>query len=103
MNKQFETEKQTHNIPTSINVIDSPCSIHEVCYETFKEFFVKEGYDTSQKWEDFLENEYCDVDSTYIEDIANFYNLEWDYINEDGSGKGYDYFVIYTKESKNGN
>ena len=103
MNKQFQTEKQTHNIPTSINVIDSPCSIYAVCYETFKEFFVKEGYDTSQKWEDFLENEYCDVDSHYIEDIANFYNLEWDYINEDGSGKGYDYFVIYTKESKNGN
>jgi hypothetical protein len=100
MSKQFETEKQIHNIPTSINVIDSPCSIYAVCYNTFKEFFVKEGYNTVEKWEDFLENEYSDIDSTYIEEIANFYNLEWDYINEDGSNKGYDYFVIYTKEEQ---
>ena len=103
MNKQFKTEKETHNIPTSINVVDSPCSIYSVCYDTFKEFFVKEGYNTLEKWEDFLDGEYSDVDSHYIENIANFYNLEWEYINEDGSGKGYDYFVIYTKESKNGN
>jgi len=101
MNKQFKTEKQTHNIPTSINVVDSPCSIYSVCYDTFKEFFVKEGYNTLEKWEDFLDGEYSDVDSHYIEDIANFYNLEWDYINEDGSDKGYDYFVIYTKEVTN--
>ena len=96
--KQFETEKETHNIPTSINVVDSPSSIYSVCYETFKEYFIKEGYDTEEKWQNFLEWEYRDIDSTYIEDIANFYNLEWDYINEDASDKGYDYFVIYTKE-----
>jgi|DEB0MinimDraft_6_1074348.scaffolds.fasta_scaffold08091_5 hypothetical protein len=101
MNKQFKTEKETHNIPTSINVVDSPCSIYSVCYDTFKEFFVKEGYNTLEKWEDFLDGEYSDVDSHYIENIANFYNLEWEYINEDGSDKGYDYFVIYTKEATN--
>ena len=101
MNKQFKTEKETHNIPTSINVVDSPCSIYSVCYDTFKEFFVKEGYNTLEKWEDFLDGEYSDVDSHYIENIANFYNLEWEYINEDGSDKGYDYFVIYTKEVTN--
>lgn len=96
--KQFETEKETHNIPKSINVVDSPCSIFSVCYETFKEFFIENGYETEEKWQDFLDYEYSDVDSTYIEDIANFYNLEWDYINEDGRCKGYDYFVIYTRE-----
>ena len=101
MSKQFETEKQIHNIPTSINVIGSPCSIYAVCYNTFKEFFVKEGYNTLEKWENFLDNDYRDVDSDWIDDIADFYNLEWDYINEDGSGKGYDYFVIYTKEQDN--
>ena len=63
--------------------------------------FIEKGYDTEEKWENFLDNEYSDIDSCYIEDIANFYNLEWDYINEDGSGKGYDYFVIYTKEQDN--
>jgi len=99
MSRQFETEKQTHNIPTSINVIDSPCSIYSVCYDTFKEFFVKEGYDTLEKWEDFLENEYSDIDSTYIEDIANFYNLEWDYINEDGSNKGMT-ILLFIQRSK---
>jgi len=99
--KQFETEKETHNIPTSINVVDSPSSIYAVCYETFKEYFIEKGYDTEEKWENFLDNEYFDIDSCYIEDIANFYNLEWDYINEDGGGKGYDYFVIYTKEQDN--
>ena len=98
--KQFETKKETHNIPTSINVVDSPSCIYSVCYETFKEYFIKKGYDTEEKWENFLDNEYCDVDSHYIEDIANFYNLEWNYINEDGSNKGYDYFVIYTKEQE---
>jgi len=46
--KQFETEKETHNIPTSINVVDSPSSIYSVCYETFKEYFIKEGYDTEE-------------------------------------------------------
>ena len=99
--KQFETEKETHNIPTSINVVDSASCIYAVCYETFKEYFIEKGYDTEEKWENFLDNEYSDIDSCYIEDIANFYNLEWDYINEDGSGKGYDYFVIYTKEQDN--
>ena len=101
MNKQFKTEKETHNIPTSINVVNSPCSIYSVCYATFKEFFVEEGYETEEKWQNFLDNEYSDIDSHYIEDIANFYNLEWEYINEDGSDKGYDYFVIYTKEVTN--
>jgi hypothetical protein len=96
--KQFKTEKETHNIPTSISVVDSASCIYAVCYETFKEYFIEKGYDTEEKWENFLDNEYSDIDSCYIEDIANFYNLEWAYINEDGSGKGYDYFVIYTKE-----
>mgnify|MGYP003123238994 CR=1 FL=1 len=100
MNKQFKTEKETHNIPTSINVVDSPSSLYSVCYETFKEFFVKEGYDTEEKWENFLDNEDWDYDSNYIEAIANFYCLGWNYINEEASDKGNDYFVIY-EESDN--
>ncbi len=56
--KQFKTRQEEHLIPTVVNVVDSPYSIYTVCYDTFKEFFVKEGYDTFEKWENFLENDY---------------------------------------------
>ena len=42
--RQFETKQEEHLIPTVVNVVDSPNSIYSVCYDTFKEYFVKEGY-----------------------------------------------------------
>jgi hypothetical protein len=97
--KQFKTRQEEHLIPTVVNVVDSPYSLYSVCYDTFKEYFVKEGYDTFEKWENFLKNDYCDVDSHWIDDIADFYNLIWTHVDpDDGACKGNDYFLIYTRE-----
>ena len=69
-------------------------------YNMFKEFFVKEGFDTKADWEDYL-NYFEDADSDWINDIAEFYNLGWDYIDPDnGSCKGNDYFVLYLKDNE---
>tara|TARA_R100001163_G_C5064508_1_gene202157 strand:+ start:144 stop:470 length:327 start_codon:yes stop_codon:yes gene_type:complete len=95
LDKQFETTLETHNIPTEIKVIDKPYSIYSVCYETFKEFFVDEGFETKEKWELYLKD-FSDCDQDWISDIADFYDVKWAYCDPDGDKcKGNDYFVIY--------
>ena len=69
MNKKFETTLERHNIPKDIEVVDQPYSVFCICYETFKEFFVEEGYETKEKWDLYLQDfECCDQDC--IEEIA---------------------------------
>ena len=56
MNKEFETTLERHNIPKDIEVVDQPYSVFCICYETFKEFFVEEGYETKEKWDLYLQD-----------------------------------------------
>ncbi len=97
MNKKFETTLERHNIPKDIEVVDQPYSVFCICYETFKEFFVEEGYETKEKWDLYLQDfEGCDQD--WIEEIATYYDLNWAYCDPDedsGRCKGNDYFVLY--------
>ena len=101
MNKVFKTTEEEHSITTTVNVVDRTSSIWEVNYDMFKEFFVKEGFNTEAEWELYLDD-FQDADSDWINDIAEFYNLSWDYIDPDGEGacKGNDYFILYLTEDE---
>ena len=98
--KAFKTQAEDHSITTTVNVVASPCSLGEVDYDMFKEFFVEEGFNAKADWEKYLDN-FQDADSDWINDIAEFYNLGWDYIDPDnGRCAGNDYFVLYVKENE---
>ena len=98
--KVFKTKPEDHSITTTVNLVARPSSIWSVDYDMFKEFFVKEGFDTKEDWEDYL-HYFEDADSDWINDIAEFYNLGWDYIDPDnGRCKGNDYFILYLKETE---
>jgi len=95
MNKKFETTLERHNIPKDIEVVDQPYSVFCICYETFKEFFVEEGYETKEKWELYL-RDFSGCDQDWIEEIATYYDLNWAYCDPDEDRcKGNDYFVLY--------
>ncbi len=99
--KAFKTEAKEQPVTTTINVVANPSSIWAVDYDMFKEFFIKEGFNTKADWKNYLDN-FQDADSDWVNDIAEFYNLGWDYIDPDnGRCKGNDYFVLYVKESNN--
>jgi len=95
MGKEFKTTLETHDLPTRIEVIDQPSGIYNINYETFKEYFVEEGFETEEKWELYLQD-FVGVDQDVIEEIAEFYDVYWAYCDPDGHrNKGNDYFVIY--------
>ena len=95
-----KTEAEEHRITKTVNVVASPCSITEVDYNMFKEFFTKKGFNTKASWQRYLDD-FADYDSDWINDIAEFYNLGWDYIDQDnGKCKGNDYFVLFLKENE---
>ena len=98
--KVFKTQAEDHSITTTVNVVATPSSIGAVDYDMFKEFFVKEGFNTEADWEKYLDS-FQDADSDWINDIAEFYNLGWDYIDPDnGRCKGNEYFILYLKENE---
>ena len=102
MNKSFRTTDDTLPIQTKVQVVEYFDGLGGISFNKYKEAIQdKLNCHTKKEFNNYLEN-YDDYDMFIFEEIADFYNLEAEFIDTRPS-KGEGYFILYKRSKTDDN
>jgi hypothetical protein len=100
MNKSFRTTVDTLPIKTKVQVVEYFGGLGGISFNKYKEA-IQDKLDchTKKEFDNYLEN-FNDYDLFIFEEIADFYNLEAEFIDTRPS-KGEGYFILFKRSKTN--